>query len=351
MKKIIIAFGIAMLMLASAVFGATPSCGDYINSDITFDSDLNCTTAYSGSASTLHINSSNIVIDCAGYSIYQNTQYTPIFKATMDLNNVTVKNCNFYSDVVFYDYTGYSFVEFNWIDNYWEYIGTSDWIDFVDFNGGMWWNDSVVSGNTMVVNSTATQGIYIMYIYDTSNLEISNNKITTNLNDPLFWIACDFEQDTTIKNNDITNTGDDMIFRIYNSCATTGDLEIYDNNLSWSTNTKVSDIYNVTDYWYWGNYYGSCTDNDVDGICDSLFNSQNWWDYGALSNPAPCLTCEIPSPPPVEETWSPTYEPNDIVPALFDGIGRMLLTFVAFAGIIVMILLGSWGFRKIKGKR
>jgi hypothetical protein len=60
---------------------------------------------------------------------------------------------------------------------------------------------------------------------------------------------------------------------------------------------------------------------------------------------------EPPSPPPVEETWSPTYEPNDIVPALFDGIGRMLLTFVAFAGIIVMILLGSWGFRKIKGKR
>jgi len=83
-------FGVLMLFNTAAVQAVTPACGTNLTSDTTLDSDLNCAIT----ALVLNgIDSNNINLDCAGFSVTTTNRGSPGVLA-QNTTGVTIENCN-----------------------------------------------------------------------------------------------------------------------------------------------------------------------------------------------------------------------------------------------------------------
>jgi hypothetical protein len=125
---------------------------------------------------------------------------------------------------------------------------------------------------------------------DVGDVIIANNTI---IGDGEYGIRIDAIADTSsliiTKNNVTLNSGAAFTYNARN-CPT--NISLYDNNLIGTEKlygqvTCAGGSINLSSYYAYGNYYGPCTDDNLDGFCDSeyseLFNS-TWYDSFALAN-------------------------------------------------------------------
>ena len=231
-----------MVLLATAVFGATPSCGSTINTSTTFDSDISCDTG----DYTFYIDSDDVVVDCAGYTITTVAgNYNQAFFT--DSDNITIRNCIFNNtDVAIFTEEATNVLIEN---NQWLYDGVgSDWLAFISLNQGQ---THVIRNNYINVvipyDNCDTDYCNIFYIEANSNFnvtpeyhEIYDNDITYSFNSTNAVFYLWFHGTGTlgweglnITNNTITNNGIEsyaISTQLPSVDNTQTDFEIYDNN-------------------------------------------------------------------------------------------------------------------------
>ncbi len=165
---------------------------------LTLDSNLSCETA------TLNITSSNVFIDCAGYSVNYGGSSTGNgidLATTNGVNNITIKNCNFRQTNA--------------------YTGSSS-------NGAIkvYGNNVTIWNNTFIVNSPSTGAA--IYVSNSNFTNISFNTITQNgsytSNGSAISLSDAFE--AIVEDNNINTTANNAYGLLY---TTTGNTTIRRN--------------------------------------------------------------------------------------------------------------------------
>ena len=210
------------------VFNDSSDCGSYVNEDSILSGDMSC------NGTGIIINASNVVLDCAGYTINYSTAGVLGYGINNSggYDNVTIKNCNI--------------VEGNSATNFKHGIY---------FEGA---DDGTIQNNTITNNGVKGSGIYLtssssnisentittsgiygfgIQLTSSSNSNISENIInTTQIDADAVWIYKDSDNNL-FQNNNIAQSGRDGV-RLDSSGSN------YPENNSFTNNT----FSNIADY-------------------------------------------------------------------------------------------------------
>ena len=184
-----------LLILALALFSSTFSlisaascggitscaCGDTVTSSYTFSADLSC----SGNALTL--NSSNLLLSCANYTLRGNTSGTGIL--TNNADNLTIKQCNLlnFSTGIYFNFTNNSLVTNNTLRN-----NTAFGLFLSAFNNTIILNS--IKNNLLDINLTSSSSQNILhqnYLFSNTSVADYNNTNKWNSSSGNFWEAFD----------------------------------------------------------------------------------------------------------------------------------------------------------------
>jgi len=354
MKKTIIAFGIAMVLLSLlsiSVFGATPynlTCDETLsdNQDLILQDGLNCSTRFFSGFTALA--NQSFILDCDGHTLYT-TGATSGYQI-YGYDNVVIKNCKL-------EYDRYARI----------------------FNS----NNITIYNNEIIAHSGGTNGqLYFDFngATETVRVNITNNELYFPDSDENFVFYYPYQYALiNIYNNNITEiwSGTDDLF--------------LDEMVSGGGGNATFPIHRQA----FGNYYSvdfyNCSDGDSDGICDNVFNdtttgTTQWYDLYPLSSPAPYNPCtpdwecngyEVCIEPLVNAScnsvldlntcgeaytgnyseftpevcdygFSGDYDAGDIARATISGIATFLITFSFFIGILVFGILFTFMFKMLK---
>jgi parallel beta-helix repeat protein len=285
--------------------GIISSSGSYtLTSDILNSAELTC----------ISITASDVIFDGAGHTIdgVDGGETKGVY--ALSVSNVTVSNLML-SD--WYDGIRYSGVTQSDISNI---TSTSNYYNGVYF---------LSSSYSNISNSTITQNYDGLELYLSSYINITSNNISSNNNDGIYVSVSDYNNlfSNTVNSNSYagielyhgnTNTvfGNSIKFNSNYGIRSTYTNIIYNNLFNNTNNAHNSgtNIWNISKTagsnimggsYLGGNFWGNltksgfsetCSDVDLDGICDSSYTYGVVLDYLPLTYPAPStvtISCPI----------------------------------------------------------
>jgi len=312
MRRLLFFLLVSMFLLVRVSLAATPITGCR---GIGEPGEYYLTTDMINESFTCFIIFSNdVILDCRGHIIDGNYEGMMNGIEAENRTNITIKNCvlSNWDGAIWFDGVNNSrivntTVRYNWggiVLPYSKYITIENVTAIYNSNFGL--SGGFSCGNWVIKNSVFKHNNYAVSVVASNNTLVYNNIFENNTH----GLVIVDSSNVTVYNNLFNNTGENVGFirTIYpNSWNTT---KTYGTNI-------VGGPYIGGNYWGYPNgtgYSDTCTDSDLDGICDSPYTlAANNIDYLPLTKFAP------PQPP---------KKPTDFMKSIL-GVG-ILVSFAAF---------------------
>jgi hypothetical protein len=198
-----------------------PLCDEVIVSDLTL------TESIRGENTCISIGASDLILDCAGYTITYGTDGTGYGVNNTGYDNVTVKNCNIQKTAVTGDSNYGIYFESALKGNITNNTITTNGVTFshgVELNNSV--NETIITSNTIYTNGSSSDN-YGISITEGINNNLSFNTINTDGTSEAEGVALDSANYTLVFNNNIStfspsggnNDGVNFLLSYYNNIS------------------------------------------------------------------------------------------------------------------------------------